>query len=124
MQITQGCSIVLVLQVREAYSRSFEADTEHTDTDMTIDLSKEARALAVSSIERYFHENMEEPIGNVAAGGLLGFFLEEIGPSIYNKAVLDVQERLQARLSELDLEVHEEEFQYWRKYERPARGKK
>jgi len=89
-----------------------------------IELSKEARAQASASIERYFRENMEEPIGNVAAAGLLGFFLEEIGPTIYNKAVLDVQERLQARLSEIDLEVHEDEFQYWRKYERQGRAKK
>ena len=88
---------------------------------MTIELSKDARALAIASIERYFRENMDEPIGNVAAGGLLGFFLEEIGPAIYNKAVLDVQERLQARVSELDLDVHEDEFQYWRKYERKGR---
>jgi uncharacterized protein (DUF2164 family) len=91
---------------------------------MPIELSKEARAQAVASIERYFRENMDEPIGNVAAGGLLGFFLEEIGPAIYNKAVFDVQERLQARVSELDLEVHEDEFQYWRKYERPSKAKK
>lgn len=91
---------------------------------MTIELTKEARAEAIASIERYFRENMEEPIGNVAAAGLLGFFLEELGPSIYNKAVLDVQERLQPRVSELDLEVHEEEFQYWRKYERHGKGRK
>ncbi len=91
---------------------------------MTIELSKDARAEAIASIERYFRENMEERMGNVAAGGLLGFFLEEIGPSIYNKAVLDVQERLQVRVSELDLEVHEEEFQYWRKYGRQGKGRK
>jgi uncharacterized protein (DUF2164 family) len=91
---------------------------------MTIELGKEARAQAVASIERYFRENMDEPIGNVAAGGLLGFLLEEIGPSIYNKAVADVQERLQARVSEVDLEVHEDEFQYWRKHERPSKGRK
>lgn len=91
---------------------------------MTIELSKEARAEAIASIERYFRDNMEEPIGNVAAGGLLGFLLEEIGPSIYNKAVLDVQERIQARISELDFEVHEEEFPYWRKYERHGKGRK
>lgn len=41
--------------------------------------------------------------------------LEEIGPSIYNKAVSDAQNRLQARVGELDFEVHEEEFVYWRK---------
>jgi len=88
---------------------------------MAIELSKEARKEAIASIERYFRENMEEPIGNLAAGALLGFFVEEIGPVIYNRAVLDAQERLQIRVSELDLEVHEDEFQYWRKYERKAK---
>jgi uncharacterized protein (DUF2164 family) len=91
---------------------------------MTIELSKEARKEAIASIERYFRENMEEPIGNIAAGALLGFFLEEVGPAIYNRAVAEVQERLQARVSELDIEVHEEEFQYWRKYERKGRSQK
>lgn len=91
---------------------------------MTIELSKEARKEAIASIERYFRENMEEPIGNIAAGALLGFFLEEVGPVIYNRAVADVQERLQARVTELDIEVHEEEFQYWRKYERKERTRK
>ena len=88
---------------------------------VTIELSKEARKEAIASIERYFRENMEEPIGNLAAGALLGFFLEEVGPAIYNRAVSEAQERLQARVSELDIEVHEEEFQYWRKYERKGR---
>lgn len=90
---------------------------------MTIELTKEDRNQAIASIERYFRENMEEKIGNVAASGLLGFILEEIGPSIYNKAIADAQERLQARVSELDFEVHEEEFSYWRKYEKQRKAK-
>jgi uncharacterized protein (DUF2164 family) len=90
---------------------------------MTIEIAKEARQQAIASIERYFRENMEEPIGNIAAGALLGFFLEEVGPIVYNKAVADAQERLQARISEVDLEVHEDEFQYWRKFDRPKKGK-
>jgi uncharacterized protein (DUF2164 family) len=90
---------------------------------MAIELPKEVRVQAVASIERWFRENMDEPIGNVAAGGLLGFLLEEIGPSIYNQAVRDVQERLQLRVSELDLDVHEDEFGYWRKFDR-TRGRK
>jgi uncharacterized protein (DUF2164 family) len=84
---------------------------------MTIEISKEARKEAIASIERYFRENMEEKIGNVTAGALLGFFLEELGPIVYNKAVADVQERLQSRILEVDIEVHEEEFQYWRKFD-------
>ncbi len=86
--------------------------------NMTIELSKEARKAAVTSIERYFRENMEEPIGNVTADALLHFFVEEIGPSIYNKAVADVQTRLQSRIMELDVEVYEDEFRYWDKRSR------
>ena len=85
---------------------------------MSIELSREDRAQAVASIERYFKQNMDELIGNVAAGGLLGFLLEEIGPCIYSQAVADVQERLQARVAELDFEIHEEAFSYWRKYDK------
>jgi uncharacterized protein (DUF2164 family) len=87
---------------------------------MSVELSKDARKAAIASIERYFAENMDEKIGNIAAGGLLGFILEEIGPSIYNKAVADVQERLQARIAEVDIEVHEDEFGYWQKFDRKA----
>lgn len=89
---------------------------------MAIELSKEARKEAIASIERYFQENMEEKIGNITAGGLLGFFLEEIGPSIYNRAVADTQERLMARVQDIDFEVHEDEFAYWRKYDKKRKG--
>jgi len=85
---------------------------------LAIEIPKDARAQAIASIERWFRENRDEPIGNVAASGLLGFFLEELGPLVYNKAVADVQERLQMRVGELDIEIHEDEFQYWRKLDR------
>jgi uncharacterized protein (DUF2164 family) len=88
---------------------------------MSIEISKEARKEAIESIERYFKENMEEPIGNFAAGELLSFFLEEVGPLVYNKGVADVQARLQAQITELDIEVHEEEFQYWRRIKRQGK---
>lgn len=82
---------------------------------MTIELEREQRQEAVASIERYFAENMEERIGNIAAGALLNFFLEEIGPLVYNQAVAEVQERLGRRVAEIDLEVHEDPFTYWQK---------
>ncbi|KAF0203675.1 MAG: hypothetical protein FD173_1715 [Gallionellaceae bacterium] len=86
-----------------------------SSNDMTIEFSKETRKAAVSSIERYFDANMDEKIGNVAADALLQFFIEEVGPSIYNKAVADVQTRMQSRVMELDVEVYEDEFRYWNK---------
>ena len=61
---------------------------------MAIELSKQARAQAIASIERWFQQERDERIGNIAASALLGYFVQEIGPSIYNLAVADVQERL------------------------------
>jgi uncharacterized protein (DUF2164 family) len=85
---------------------------------MAVELSKEQRTQAVVSIERYFRENMDERIGNIQAAALLAFFIEEVGPSIYNKAIADAQERMQMRVGELDIECHADEFGYWRKFDR------
>jgi uncharacterized protein (DUF2164 family) len=85
---------------------------------MNIEISKEQRSQAVASIERYFQEHMGERIGNIQAAALLKFFVEEVGPSIYNKAVADAQERLQMRVMDLDIECHAHEFGYWHKFDR------
>ena len=68
-------------------------------------------------------EKMEDKIGNIAAGGLRGFFLEELGPPVYSQAVAEVQERLQKRVSEIDIEVHEDECAHWRKFDKPKKSK-
>lgn len=85
---------------------------------MSIELPKNIRKDAIDSIARYLREHGEEEIGNIAASGLLDFFLEEISPSIYNKAVADILQRMQIQISELDIDFHEEEFQYWTKRDR------
>lgn len=99
---------------------AFTADPRMQNEGM-IEMPKDARQQAIASIQRYFSEHMEEPIGNVAAGGLLGFFLEEIGPVVYNQAVRDVQDRLRIRVDELDIEVQETEFGYWRKFDKSTK---
>ena len=88
---------------------------------MPIELPREARQQAVASIERWLAENRDEEIGNVAAGALLGYFLEEIVPSIYTRAVAAVQERLAQRVAEVDIDVQQDEFGYWRKAVAPPR---
>lgn len=84
---------------------------------MSIELSKQARADAVASIQQYFERNMPEPIGELPAGLLLNFIVEEIGPAIYNKAVADAQSRLTVRVADLSGELYEDEFQYWPRVE-------
>ena len=81
---------------------------------MPIELNKDARKEAIASIERYFRENMEAPIGNVAAGALLGFFLEEVGPCIYNQAIADAQRYFQGRVADLEGVCYQPEFTYWK----------
>jgi uncharacterized protein (DUF2164 family) len=85
---------------------------------MTIELSKQARADALASIKRYFRENMPEPLGDLGAEVLLSYIIEEIGPAIYNRAIVDAQARLQQRVQDLDGELFAEPFQYWPKVDR------
>ena len=85
---------------------------------MPIELDRDVREEAIQSIQRYFDAHMEERIGNLQAGALLSFFLEEIGPVVYNLAVQEVQERLHTRVAELDYECHQEPFEYWKKFDK------
>ena len=92
----------------------------------TPELEKQARVEAIASLRRYFDENMAEPIGELAAGLLLDFFVEEVGPAIHNAAVRAAQDRLQARVADLEGELYADPFQYWvraaRKREKRSRG--
>lgn len=101
-----------------------ECELQEREKQMPIELNGEARNQAVASIERYFAEEFDQRIGNIGAGALLNFFLEEIGPLVYNKAVNKVQERLQERVQELDIEFNEEEFQYWRRRQPTSKAKR
>lgn len=89
-----------------------------------IEISKEARAEAIASIQRYFQENMPEPIGNLPAGLLLNFFVEEVGPVIYNQAISDAQARIQQRLADLAGELYVPEFQYWPNADRKRKAQR
>lgn len=91
---------------------------------MSIELSKQARADAIASIQRYFEENLPEPIGDLPAGLLLNFFLEEIGPAIYNRAMGDAQARMQQRVSDLSCELYADEFQYWPKVDAKRKNRR
>lgn len=71
------------------------------------------RQQAIASIRQYAEANFSDPLGELAAGNLLDYFLQEIAPLVYNQAVADVQDRLQHRIGELHGEVFADPFQYW-----------
>jgi len=82
---------------------------------MPIKLNKDVEQRLSGSIQRYFSENMEEEIGDLGAKMLLDFFVKEIGPSVYNQAILDAQAVIQDKVAEIDGICYEPEFEYWRK---------
>jgi uncharacterized protein (DUF2164 family) len=83
---------------------------------IALELNKQQRTEAIASLKRYFEESLD-PIGDLPAGLLLNFILEEIGPAIYNQAIADAQARLTQRVADLNGELYADEFQYWRRAE-------
>ena len=90
---------------------------------VTLELDKQQRTAAISSLKRYFEENLE-PIGELPAGLLLNFFMEEIGPVIYNRAIADAQARLAQRVADLSGELYSDEFQYWPRADAKRKGRR
>jgi len=82
---------------------------------MAIKLSPESSARFIASIKRYVAESMDDEIGDLKASLLLEFFVREIGPTIYNTAVVDAQTRLQDAVMDLDGSCHEPDPGYWTK---------
>ncbi len=91
---------------------------------MLMELSKRTREDAIASIQRYFEENFPEPIGDLPAGLLLDFFIDEFGPAIYNRAIADAQTRMQLRVADMSGELYEKEFQYWFKVDSKRKGRR
>ena len=82
---------------------------------MGIKVPRETELRLVKSIKRWLREQTGEEVGDLKAGLYLDFCLREIGPSIYNQAVADVQGLMTVKVADLDGECHEPEFAYWKK---------
>lgn len=82
---------------------------------MTPELTDDATASSIASIQRYFAEELELDIGDLKARLVLEFFLKEIGASVYNKGVADAQTFLRDKLADVESACYAEEFAYWPK---------
>ncbi len=80
---------------------------------MPITLAAEDRKRAVASIQRYVAAEWEQEIGDLKAGLLLDYFLTEIAPSVYNRAIGDAQVFLRDRVSDLEGACYQKEFAFW-----------
>ena len=80
---------------------------------MTIKLSKVKKKQLIESIKRYFEEKLNEEIGDLKASLFLDFCLQEICPSVYNRAIIDARSFMEDKLSDLEDTRYEPEFGYW-----------
>ncbi len=82
---------------------------------MTVKLADETEKRLVASIKRFFEEEMDEPVGDLKAMRVLDFFVREVAPSVYNRAITDAQEYFTDRVADLSGTRYEAEFDYWKK---------
>ena len=78
-----------------------------------IELSPPQRQRLVASIQRYADEHLEMPMGELKAGLLLDFVLEEIGPTVHNRALEHARAFLTDRLADMENSCAEPEFTFW-----------
>lgn len=66
-----------------------------------IELSKEDYKKCVEHLVYYFETELDEPIGELRAAIFLDFILEQIGPSIYNQGIVDMQTYMSERVEDM-----------------------
>ena len=66
-----------------------------------INITKEKRADMISEIQRYFDNERDEELGDLAAGLLVDFIIEKLGPEFYNQGVFDSYVYMNDRVEDL-----------------------
>ncbi len=77
---------------------------------MRLPLDDERRGLLVEAVQQLFSDEFERDLSPFQAERLLDFFLEQIGPPVYNQAVQDARAFILTKLEDLDGEVYEPEL--------------
>lgn len=76
---------------------------------MSLELDDTRRRRLIQGLQGYFLQEFDEELSPFRAEQVLDFFLESLGPAVYNQAVQDARGFMQRKLDELDGEIHEPE---------------
>ena len=82
---------------------------------MTLELTADQRKQAIASVKSFAAQELDIDAGDLKAGLILDFFLKEIAPSVYNRAIQDAQTYMRDRTADLEGVCYAEEFTYFRK---------
>lgn len=69
----------------------------------TIKLTDPIREQIIYDLQTFFQEEREEHLGNIGAELLLQFILKEVGPMIYNQALIDAHDLMTEKIDALYL---------------------
>ena len=64
-------------------------------------LTDEEKEMAKKELILFFDKERGEKIGVIAAEEILNFFLQSVGPKLYNKGVLDAKKAIGSRMEEM-----------------------
>jgi uncharacterized protein (DUF2164 family) len=76
------------------------------ETVIVLKIPREHKALLVNKIQSYFVTERSEEIGELAAGNLLDFMVEQLGPIIYNQAIRDARTVVMQQMERVEEELH------------------
>ena len=68
-------------------------------------ISDEKRQQAIDDLVYFFESERSEKIGLIAAEQLLDFFLENIGPDVYNRGLFDAKTAIAKRMEDLQFDM-------------------
>ena len=68
-------------------------------------ISDEKRQQAIDDLIYFFESERSEKIGVIAAEQLLDFFLENIGPDVYNRGLSDAKTVIAKRVEDLQFDI-------------------
>ncbi len=76
---------------------------------MAVKLDDARREGLVSRLRGFYQQEFDEELSDFRAEQVLDFFLEALGPQVYNQAVQDARGFMLRALDDIDGEVHEHE---------------
>lgn len=76
---------------------------------MTVTLDDDRRSHMIKRLQGFFLEEFDEGLSAFRSESVLDFFLEALGPSVYNQGVQDARVYMARKLDDLDAEIHEPE---------------
>ena len=76
---------------------------------MKIKLSEERKQAVLKGLAKFYTEEFDDELSVFRAERMLDFFIQALGPPLYNQAVADARAFMLSRLDDMDVEFYEPE---------------